>query len=333
MDKIVECVPNFSTVDPTVIEAITNAIEAVENTMLLNVEPDADYNRVVVTFVGSPETIGEAAFQGMIKATELIDMRNHKGEHPRIGATDVCPFVPVKGVTDEECVQIARQVAERVANELKVPTYLYAKAATDEERVRLPNIRKGEYEGLPQKIVDPKWKPDFGEPVFNERSGAYVIGVRDFLIAYNVNIDSEDVDIAVEIGRIVRESGWWVEKDGQKIRKSGLFKGIQGMGVTLEKPDRKLTQISMNVMNYRQLTKPHEVFEEIKRLATDRGVNVTGSEIVGLIPLEAIRMAGKYYAPDEEDQDQLIKIATDNLGLSDLDEFVPEQKIIELMIK
>ncbi len=333
MDKIVECVPNFSTVDPTVIETITNAIEAVENTMLLNVEPDADYNRVVVTFVGSPETIGEAAFQGIIKATELIDMSNHKGEHPRIGATDVCPFVPVKGVSDEECIQIARQVAERVANELKVPTYLYAKAATNEERVRLPNIREGEYEGLPQKIVDPKWKPDFGEAVFNERSGAYVIGVRDFLIAYNVNIDSEDVDIAVEIGRIVRESGWWVEKDGQKIREPGLFKGIQGMGVSLERPDRKLTQISMNVMNYRHLTKPHEVFEEIKRLAAERGVKVTGSEIVGLIPLEAILMAGKYYAPDEENQDQLVKIAIDNLGFNDLDKFVPKQKIIELMIK
>ena len=216
---------------------------------------------------------------------------------------------------------------------MNVPTYLYAKAATSEERVRLPNIRKGEYEGLREKIVDPKWKPDFGEPIFNERSGAYVIGARDFLIAYNVNIDSEDVEIATIIGRTVRESGWWVEKDGQKVRKPGLFKGIQGMGVTLERPDRKLTQVSMNVMNYRELTKPHEVFEEIKRLATEKGANVTGSEIVGLIPLEAILMAGKHYAPEEEEEDQLIKIAIDNLGLSDLDEFIPEQKSIELMIK
>ena len=333
MDKIIECVPNFSTSDSTVIEAITDAIKSVENTLLLNIEPDADYNRVVVTFIGSPETIGEAAFQGIAKATEVIDMRHHKGEHPRIGAMDVCPFIPVKGVTDEECVQIARQLAERVSNELKVPTYLYAKAATSEERVRLPNIRKGEYEGLREKIVDPKWIPDFGEPVFNERSGAYVIGARDFLIAYNLNIDSEDVEIATVIGRTVRESGWWVEKDGQKVRKPGLFKGIQGMGVTLERPDRKLTQVSMNVMNYRELTKPHEVFEEIKRLATEKGANVTGSEIVGLIPLEAILMAGKHYAPEEEEEDQLIKIAIDNLGLSDLDEFIPEQKIIELMIK
>ncbi|MHA2244456.1 MAG: glutamate formimidoyltransferase [Candidatus Hodarchaeales archaeon] len=333
MDKIIECVPNFSTSDSTVIEAITDAIKSVENTLLLNIEPDVDYNRVVVTFIGSPETIGEAAFQGIAKATEIIDMRHHKGEHPRIGAADVCPFIPVKGVTDEECVQIARQLAERVSNELKVPTYLYAKAATSEERVKLPNIRKGEYEGLREKIVDPKWKPDFGEPVFNERSGAYVIGTRDFLIAYNVNIDSEDVEIVTVIGRTVRESGWWAEKDGQKVREPGMFKGIQGMGVTLERPDRKLTQVSMNILNYIELTKPHEVFEGIKRLATEKGANVTGSEIVGLIPLEAILMAGKYYAPNEVEEDQLIKIAIDNLGLSDLDEFIPEQKIIELMIK
>lgn len=333
MDKIIECVPNFSTSDPTIIEAITDAIKAIGDIKLLNVDPDVDYNRVVITFVGTPESVGEAAFQSIVTATGLIDMRHHKGEHPRLGATDVCPFVPVKGVTDEECVQIARQLAERVSNELKVPTYLYAKAATSEERVRLPDIRKGEYEGLREKIVDPKWKPDFGEPVFNERSGAYVIGARDFLIAYNINIGSEDVEIATVIGRTVRESGWWVEKDGQKVREPGLFKGIQGMGVTLERPDRKLTQVSMNVMNYRELTKPHEVFEEIKRLATEKGAKVTGSEIVGLIPLEAILMAGKYYAPDEEEEDKLIKIAIDNLGLSDLDEFIPEQKIIELMIK
>jgi glutamate formiminotransferase len=333
MDKIVECVPNFSTSDPIVIQSIADAIKAVADIKLLNVDPDVDYNRVVITFVGTPESVGEAAFQSISKATDLIDMREHKGEHPRLGAADVCPFIPVKGVTDTDCIHIARQVAERVANELKVPTYLYAKAATSNERVRLPDIRKGEYEGLPEKIVDPQWKPDFGEAVFNERSGAYVIGARDFLIAYNVNIDSEDVDIAVEIGRIVRESGWWVEKDGQKVRKPGLFKGIQGMGVSLERPDRKLTQISMNVMNYRELTKPHEAYEEIKRLAVERGVKVTGSEIVGLIPLEAILLAGKFYTPDEDKEEKLIKSAIDNLGLSDLDEFIPEEKIIELMIK
>ena len=333
MEKIIECVPNFSTSDPTVIQSISKAIEAVADIKLLNVDPDDDYNRVVITFVGTPESVGEAAFQSISKAIELIDMREHKGEHPRIGAADVCPFIPIKGVTDTDCIQIARQIAERVANELNVPTYLYAKAATSNERVRLPDIRKGEYEGLPEKIVDPQWKPDFGEPVFNERSGASVIGARDFLIAYNVNIDSEEADIAVEIGRIVRESGWWVEKNGQKVREPGLFKGIQGMGVTLERPDRKLTQISMNVMNYRELTKPHEVFEEIKKLAKERGVNVTGSEIVGLIPLEAILLAGKYYTPNEENEEKLIKSAIDNLGLSDLDEFIPEKKIIELMIK
>lgn len=333
MDKIIECVPNFSTSDPTVIQAIANVIEAVADIKLLNVDPDVDYNRVVITFVGIPKSVGEAAFRSISKATDLIDMRKHKGEHPRLGAADVCPFIPVKGVTDDECIQIARQVAERVASELKVPTYLYAKAATSKERVRLPDIRKGEYEGLPEKIVDPNWKPDFGEPVFNERSGAYVIGARDFLIAYNVNIDSEDVNIAIEIGRIVRESGWWVEKDGQKVREPGMFKGVQGMGVTLERPDRKLTQISMNIMNYKELTKVHEVFEGIQRLAAERGVKVTGSEIVGLIPLEAILIAGKHYTPAEEEEEKMIKSAIDNLGLSDLDEFIPEEKIIELMIK
>lgn len=333
MDKIVECVPNFSTSDSTVIKAITDAIEMVDNVKLLNVDPDVDYNRVVVTFVGTPESVGEAAFQGIVKATELIDMRKHKGEHPRVGATDVCPFVPVRGVKDDDCIKIANRLAERVAKELKIPTYLYAKAARNEERVSLPNIRKGEYEGLPEKVIDPNWKPDYGDPIFNERSGATVIGARDFLIAYNVNIESEDVEIAIEIGRAVRESGWWVEKDGQKIREPGKFKGIQGMGVTLERPDRKLTQVSMNVLNYRELTKPHEVFEEIKRLASEKGTKVTGSEIVGLIPLEAILMAGKYYAPEEEDQEKLINIAIDKLGLSDLDTFKPEEKIIELMIK
>lgn len=333
MEKIVECVPNFSTANPNVIKEITDAISAVSGVQLLNVEPDADYNRTVVTFVGLPEKIGEAAFQGFVQAAELIDMRSHKGEHPRLGAIDVCPFVPVKGVTDDDCIQIAQQLASRVAQELNIPVYLYGKATTKEEREKLPNIRKGEYEGLPKKIVDPEWKPDFGEPVFNERSGASVIGVRDFLIAYNVNIDSEDDTAAVEIGRIVRESGWWVVKDGEKVREPGLFKGIQGMGVSLERPDRKLTQVSMNIMNYKHETKPHEVFEEIKKLASEKGVNVTGSEIVGLIPLEAILMAGKYYTPNEDSQDQLIQIAIDNLGLSDLDEFVPEHKIIELMIK
>ncbi|MFX0014903.1 MAG: glutamate formimidoyltransferase [Promethearchaeota archaeon] len=333
MDKIVECVPNFSTSDSTVIKAITDAIEMVDNVKLLNVDPDVDYNRVVVTFVGTPESVGEAAFQGIVKATELIDMRKHKGEHPRVGATDVCPFVPVRGVKDDDCIKIANRLAERVAKELKIPTYLYAKAARNEERVSLPNIRKGEYEGLPEKVIDPNWKPDYGDPIFNERSGATVIGARDFLIAYNVNIESEDVEIAIEIGRAVRESGWWVEKDGQKIREPGKFKGIQGMGVTLERPDRKLTQVSMNVLNYRELTKPHEVFEEIKRLASEKGTKVTGSEIVGLIPLEAILMAGKDYAPEEEDQEKLINIAIDKLGLSDLDTFKPEEKIIELMIK
>ena len=333
MDKIIECVPNFSTSDPAVIEEIKKAINNVPNVRLLNVEPDSDYNRVVVTFVGTLESVSEAAFEAISKGTELINMETHKGEHPRLGAIDVCPVVPVKGATTDECVMIAHALGERVAKELQVPIYFYGKAASSEERVKLSNIRKGEYEGLAEKIVLPEWKPDAGEAEFNGKSGAFVIGVRDFLIAYNVNLDTEDVEKTKEIGGIVRESGYWVEKDGERVREPGLLKGIQGMGVSLDRPGRKLTQVSMNVVNYKKTTKPHEVYEEIKKLAVERGANVTGSEIVGLIPLEAILEAGKFYASEEENQEKLIKIAIEKLGLSDLDEFKAEEKIIELMIK
>jgi len=228
---------------------------------------------------------------------------------------------------------IAHALGERIASELEVPIYYYGKAASSEERVKLSNIRKGEYEGLAEKIVLPEWKPDAGEAVFNGKSGACVIGVRDFLIAYNVNLDTVDVEITKEIGGMVRESGYWVEKDGERERVPGLLKGIQGMGVSLDKPDRKLTQVSMNVVNYKITAKPHEAYEEIKRLAEERGAKVTGSEIVGLIPLEAIMEAGSFYAPEEKNQEKLIEIAIEKLGLSDLDQFIPEEKIIELMIK
>ncbi len=332
MDRIVESVPNFSTADPKIIKKISQAIKAVDDVRLLNVEPDADYNRTVVTMVGSPEKIGEAAFRAIEKATELIDMSKHKGEHPRMGATDVCPFIPVKDITEEECVKIANKVAKRVAEELGVPTYLYGKAAREDKRKKLSDIRKGEYEGFKDKILLPEWKPDFGDAVYNEKSGATTIGVRGFLIAYNVNIEAEDVSIAREIGGLVRESGRWVEKDGERVRVAGKLKGIQGMGVTLEKENRKLTQVSMNVVDFQQFTKMHEAFEEVKKLAEEMGSKVTGSEIVGLVPLAAILEAGKFYSPEVDDQDILIKSAIKNLGLSDLDKFVPKKKIIELMI-
>lgn len=332
MEKIVESVPNFSTSDPKVIREISSAIKSVKGIRLLNLEPDSDYNRTVVTFVGSPEKVGEAAFRAIAKAGELIDMTIHKGEHPRMGATDVCPFIPVKEVSDEECIAIANTVAKRVAEELNIPTYLYGRAAREEKREKLSDIRKGEYEGFRAKILDPEWKPDYGKPVYNEKSGATTIGVRGFLIAYNVNIDAEDVAIAREIGGLIRESGRWVEENGQRIRVPGKLKGIQGMGVTLEKDGRKLTQVSMNVVDFQQFTKMHIAFEEVKKLAEQMGASVTGSEIVGLVPLQAIIEAGKYYAPGENDDSVLIQTAIERLGLSDLDEFIPKKKIIELMI-
>ncbi|MHA2028726.1 MAG: glutamate formimidoyltransferase [Candidatus Kariarchaeaceae archaeon] len=332
MDKIVECVPNFSTADPDVIKQISKAIKSVKGVKLLNVEPDPDYNRVVVTFVGSPDTVGEGAFQALAKATELIDMQSHKGEHPRLGSCDVTPFIPVKDVSIEDCVTIAKTLAQRVALDLKVPTYLYGSAATQNERKLLSNIRKGQYEGLSDKIVQPEWTPDYGEPIFVPKSGAYVIGVRDFLIAYNVNLDSQDNSVAKEVGELVRESGRLVEKDGEKVRIPGALKGIQGMGFPLERGSRKLTQVSMNVQDFRNKTKPHEAFELVKKLSEERGVEVSGSEIVGLIPKQAVIEAGKYYLPDETNETKLIDTAISKMGFSDLEPFVPEKKIIELMI-
>jgi glutamate formiminotransferase/formiminotetrahydrofolate cyclodeaminase len=333
MEKIVECVPNFSTSDPGIIKQITNAIKQVANTRLLNVEPDADYNRVVVTFVTTPKSAVEAAFAGIAKATELIDMQSHKGEHPRMGATDVTPFIPVKGISDEECITIAKNLAKKIADELNVPTYLYGKAASNDERIKLSNIRKGQYEGLAEKIIQPEWKPDYGNPGFNSKSGAYVIGVRDFLIAYNINLKAEEVSIAKEVAELIRETGRLVEKDGEKVRVPGMLKGVQGMGFPLEREGRKLTQVSMNVVDFKNQSKPHEAFEAAKKLAEERGTTVTGSEIVGLVPLEAILDAGKFYLPNETNQDKLITIAIEKLGLSDLDDFNPKRKIIELMIQ
>ncbi|MCD6276640.1 glutamate formimidoyltransferase, partial [candidate division WOR-3 bacterium] len=208
MNKIVECVPNFSEGrDMGIIKQITDEIEKVEGAILLDVDPGADTNRTVVTFVGTPEAVKEAAFRAIKKAAELIDMSKHKGAHPRMGATDVCPFVPVSGVTMEDCVQIAREVGERVAGELGIPVYLYEEAATRPERRSLADIRAGEYEGLPEKLKDPEWKPDFGEPVFNPKSGATVIGAREFLIAYNLNVNTRDRKLAHRVALRIREKG------------------------------------------------------------------------------------------------------------------------------
>lgn len=337
--KIIECVPNFSEgQNQKVFEAIKTAVENTSDVKLLGIDPDADYNRVVVTFAGNEEGVLNAAINASVAAAELIDMTRHKGEHPRIGAIDVVPFVPVKNVTMQECVKIAERYGEIISEKLNVPVYLYEEAARKPQRKNLADIRKGEYEGLPEKLKDPEWAPDFGKPEFNSKLGAIVTGARFFLIAYNVNIDSSDLSYAKEIAEILRESGRplrdengnVVKKDGQTVKIPGRLKSVKAMGVNLDKYG--ITQVSMNLTNY-NITPLHVAYEETKKEAERLGVKVKGSEIVGLVPLEAILMAGKYYAGDKNySEEDLVKVAIEKLGLSTLNEFDPKSKIIDYMI-
>jgi len=291
-----------------------------------------------VTFVGSPEAVVAAAFQATARAAALIDMALHKGEHPRIGATDVVPFVPVSGVTMDECVQLARRFGKRVGEELGIPVYLYEHAATRPERKNLSTIRKGEYEGLSEKLKDPEWQPDFGPSVFNPRSGATVTGAREFLIAYNVNLDTNDPKLATEIAPRIRESGR-VKKDangkpvldarGQKVYVPGTLRAVKAMGVLLQA--HNIAQVSINLVDY-HLTPPHVAFEEVKKQAAELGVRVTGSEIVGLTPAEALVMAGRFYEGKLTDEKALIEASVRHLGLSQLEPFVSARKIIEYQL-
>lgn len=336
MEKIVECVPNFSEGrDGTIIEAIAGSIRAVPGVTLLNVEPDKDYNRCVVTFVGAPGPAKEAAFRATKTASELIDMTSHRGEHPRLGATDVVPFVPVSGMTMEECVALAGEYGRRVASELGIPVYLYEEAARVPERRNLAVVRKGEYEGLPAKFADPAWKPDYGDPVFNAKSGATVTGARFFLIAYNVNLKTNDKQIAHEIALRIRESGRTLkDPTGVTTKIPGSLKFVKAMGVLLERLD--IAQVSMNLTNY-TVTAPHVAFEEVKKEAKTLGVEVTGSEIVGLIPREALLMAGRFYlgSPPGDGAPgagRIVAEAVARLGLDQIEPFNPGKKIIEEMI-
>jgi glutamate formiminotransferase/formiminotetrahydrofolate cyclodeaminase len=339
MAAIVECVPNFSEGrDAATIEAIGAAVQTVAGVKLLSVEPDKDYNRTVVTFIGSPDGVVEAAFQSTRVAAERIDMARHSGEHPRIGATDVVPFVPVSGVTMEGCVQLARRYGRRVGDELHIPVYLYEEAASRPERRNLASVRKGEYEGLADKLRDPEWQPDFGPAEFSARSGATVTGARVFLIAYNVNLKTNDQKIAHEIALRIRESGR-VQKDaqgnpvvndrGQKVIIPGTLRAVKAMGVLLEA--HNIAQVSINLVNF-HTTPPHAAFEEVKRIAGELGVEVTGSEIVGLTPKEALLMAGRYFDGKTTDESRLIATAIERLGLSELDRFDPFLKVIEFQL-
>jgi glutamate formiminotransferase/formiminotetrahydrofolate cyclodeaminase len=337
--KIIECVPNFSEgKDENTFNEIRVAISQTENVKLLSLEPDADYNRVVVTIAGNEEGILNGAVNACKAAARFIDMTKHKGEHPRLGAIDVVPFVPIANVTTEECVRISEQFAEIISRELSVPVYLYESAARKPERKSLSNIRQGEYEGLQEKLKNPNWAPEYGTASFNPRLGAIVTGSRFFLIAYNVNIKSTDVKYAKEIAEVLRESGYAkrdengnvIKIDGKTLKVPGRLKDFKGMGVLLEKYN--CTQVSINLTNY-NITPMHIAFEEVKKEAARLGVEVNGSEIVGLVPLEAMLHAGKYYSDGRESEERkLVQAAIENLGLNMLNPFKPEEKIIEYMI-
>ncbi len=392
MKQIVECVPNFSEGrDQAVLDQISQAIKSVDGIQLLDVDPGADTNRTVFTFIGEPDAVVAAAFEAIRCAGQLIDMRNHTGTHPRMGATDVCPFIPVSNITVEECVELSHKLAKRVGEELEIPVYLYEHAATRPERTNLATIRKGEYEGLEDKLNDPEWKPDYGPARFNARGGATVIGVREFLIAYNVTLNTREkkyaVDIALEIrekGRpkrtgniapfytngtqvkheagkyfcgscdavfdtteklanhcqddhgynlaeILKEHDMTLDRlDGKAAIKPGTFSHCKAIGWFVDEYDR--AQISINLTNYK-ITPPHLVLEETRRLAADRGLVVTGSEIVGLIPFEALYQAGLYYLQKQDKSaglpvDDVLKMAVYSMGLEDVSEFNLEEKVL-----
>ena len=342
MDKIVECVPNFSEgKDKSVINAISAAVDSVEGVRLLDVDPGEDFNRTVYTFVGEPNSVVEAAFRAAKVGVALIDMRYHKGEHARMGALDICPFIPIKGVTDKNCIELSKKFGKRMARELGVPVFLYAKSATKPERIRLPDIRKGEYEALEEKFKDPSFTPDFGKAEFIPKSGATATGCRDILLAYNINLDTNDKSIASKISGIIRTSGVIKkDKDGNKIigpdgkteRVPGMFKGVQAGGMMY---NEDIAQISMNLLNYKQVNL-HHVFEEVKKQVEKLDVMVTGSEIVGLVPKESLVLAGKFYSKNKRSkipEEELVTLAIEKLGLSDLYPFKPEEKIIEYMIE
>ena len=343
--KIVECVPNFSEGrDMAVIDQITNEISGTEGAVLLDVDPGANTNRTVVTFVGDPDAVVEAAFRAIKKAAEVIDMRQHSGAHPRMGATDVCPFVPVSGVTMEDCAELAARLGKRVGEELGIPIYLYESAATKPERANLATVRAGEYEGLAEKFKDPRWKPDFGPAEFNAKAGATAIGAREFLIAYNINLNTRDRNLVHDIALTIRERGRWLrgddgkivrDEDGKKVRQDGMFEHCKAIGWYIDEYNR--AQISINFTNYK-ITPPHIVFDAVCDLAVKSGLRVTGSELVGLIPKAAMLEAGRYYL-DKQGKSKgipeadIIEIAAMSLGLSEITPFVAEEKIVEYRVQ
>ena len=336
MKQLIECVPNFSEgSDLSIIKQITNEIESVEGVRLLDVDPGKATNRTVVTFVGEPISVIEAAFRAIKKAAELIDMRKHTGEHPRMGATDVCPLIPVANISMEETAEWSKKLGERVGNELAIPVYLYEDAQKNPERKNLSIIRAGEYEGFSKKILLSEWAPDFGKAIFNAKSGATVIGARDFLVAYNINLNTTSTRRANAIAFDVRESGRKIQNEkGEEIVQPGTLKSVKAIGWFIE--EYGVAQISMNLTNV-NITPIHIAFDEVCKKANERGVRVTGSELVGLIPLKSLLDAGRYFLEKQQrsvgvSEKELIHIAVKSLGLDELSEFIPEKKIIEYLL-
>lgn len=337
MEKIIECVPNFSEGrNKEIIAQITAAIEQVEGAKLLHVDMGAATNRTVVTFAGNENAVVEAAFKAIKKASELIDMRHHTGEHPRQGATDVCPFIPIANATMEDCIRCAKKLGKRVAEELNIPVYLYEEAASSPQRKNLAHIRAGEYEGIKQKIILPEWKPDFGEAVFNERSGNLITGARKILIAYNVNLNTTSVRRANSVAFDVREQGRKIKNEiGEETHQPGWCKSVKAIGWFIE--EYGVAQVSMNLTDETQ-TPIHTAFDACVKSAYERGMRVTGSELVGLIPLQSLLNAGKYFLAKQKrsagvSETELVRIAIKSLGLDELAPFNPNNRIIEYVIK
>jgi glutamate formiminotransferase/formiminotetrahydrofolate cyclodeaminase len=392
MKKVIECVPNFSEGrDLAVIRQITDVIESVQGVQLLDVDPGESTNRTVVTFIGEPEPVAEAAFRAVQKAADLIDMSTHHGEHARFGATDVCPFVPVAGATMADCAEVARQVGKRIGEELGLPVYLYEHAASNPERRNLADVRSGEYEGLADKLANPQWKPDFGPAEFNAKSGATAVGAREFLIAYNINLNTTDRRYANEIAYEIRERGRWKREgniepfyykgdvvyfedgkfpDGNSdfvassfdelakfyqetygadlyqryegigldvenlagcpVYKDGMFTHLKGIGWVVD--DYQCAQISLNLTNFK-ITPPHEVLETARKLAVERGIVVTGSEAVGVVPFDAMLQSGRFYLRRMQKSTgiparDIVTTAVQAMGLSDVAEFDIDKKVI-----
>lgn len=343
--QLVECVPNFSEGrDLNIIKQITDEIEKVDGVRLLDVDPGKATNRTVVTFVGHPKAVIEAAFQAIKKASELIDMSKHSGEHPRMGATDVCPLIPISGITMEETAAYAHELGKRVGESLQIPVFMYEAAATSPDRQNLAIIRAGEYEGMAAKLKDPKWHPDYGTNIFNERAGATVIGARDFLVAYNVNLNTTSVRRANSVAFDVRENGRIktdangknvLDTSGEPIRIPGACKSVKAIGWYIE--EYGIAQISMNLTNI-NVTPLHIAFDACCQSAQGRGLRVTGSELVGLVPKSVLIDAGKHFLKQQKrsvgiSEKELIHIAVRTLGLDELSPFDPSKKVIEYLLE